>query len=104
MGAASLDNESLRTQQSMDPVGSHSSGATISSATLLSPQAGSTRLLIQALTQNVRYTLDGTVPTATKGFQLKAGDAPRLIQLGGDTVLNVIQETATADLELQWLK
>lgn len=84
------------------PVGAHSDGATISSATVLTAPAGANRLLIQALTQNVRYTLDGTTPTATKGFQLKAGDPPVLIPFRAGIVITVIEETATADLQYQW--
>jgi len=44
------------------PVGAHSSGADISSATTLTKEAGANSILIQALTQNVRFTLDGTAP------------------------------------------
>lgn len=81
--------------------GAHSSGATISSATTLTPPAGANRILIQALTQNVRFTLDGTTPTASLGFQLKAGDPPVLISVR-DATLKVIEETATASLQYQW--
>lgn len=84
------------------PVGSHSDGATISSATTLSKPAGATKLLIQALGQNVRFTLDGTAPTASKGFQLKAGDPPVVIPISASTVVKVIEETATADLQYQY--
>ena len=62
---------------------------------------GANKILIQALTQNVRYTLDGSVPTATAGFQLKAGDPPVIISILGITVLKVIEETATADVQIQ---
>lgn len=83
-----------------NPIGAHSDGATISSATVLTKPAalatGVAKLLIQALTQNVRYTLDGTTPTASKGFQLKAGDPPVIIPTGTYTVVTVIEETATA--------
>lgn len=85
-----------------NPLGAHSDGATISSATTLTPATGATKILIQALTQNVRFTLDGTAPEAAKGFQLKAGDPPVIIPLGNATVLKVIQEAATADLQYQW--
>ena len=82
---------------SFNPSGAHSDGATISSATVLT-KAGN-KLLIQALTQNVRYTLDGTTPTATTGFQLVAGNPPIIIPVEGRTVVTVIQEAATADLQ-----
>lgn len=85
-----------------NPLGAHNDGLAISAAQTLTPAAGATKLLIQALDQNVRYTLDGTTPTATKGFQLKAGDPPITLPIGGDTTVKVIQEQATAVLQYQW--
>lgn len=84
-----------------------SDGRAIVAATTLTPPAGSnaTKIMLQALTQNVRYTLDGTVPEAAKGFQLKAGDPPIIIPYyDGKTTLKVIEEAATADLQEQWGK
>lgn len=86
-----------------DRIGAHSSGLAINTATTLSAPANAKRVLIQAITQNVRYTLDGTAPTATLGFQLKASDPPLLIPIGPNTTLKVIEETATASLQYQWL-
>jgi len=86
-----------------DPIGSHADGTTISSATTLTPADGATKLLIQALDQNVRLTLDGTAPTASKGFQLVAGDPPVMVWIAGSTV-KVIEEAATADIQYQWGK
>lgn len=83
------------------PVGSHYDGTTISSAVVLSSTKPAPKILIQALTQNVRYTLDGTTPTATTGFQLAAGDPPTLIYVG-DSTFTVIEEAATADIQYQW--
>jgi hypothetical protein len=85
-----------------NPIGAHSSGTTISAATTLTPAEGATKLLIQALTKNVRFTLDGTAPEAAKGFQIAADDAPFIIPIGEDTVVKVIQEAATASLQYQW--
>lgn len=51
-------------------------------------------ILMQALTQNVRYTLDGTTPTAGRGFQLKAGDPPVYVELGSRISLKIIGEVA----------
>lgn len=87
------------------PVGSHADGASISSAlTLTPPNDDASKLLMQALGQNVRFTLDGTTPTATKGFQLVAGDPPLLLPVTSSTTVKVIEETATADLQYQWGK
>jgi len=85
------------------PTGAHNDGLAISSATTITT-TGATKILVQALTQNVRFTLDGTAPTSTLGFQLKAGDPPVMIPLSQATVLKVIQEAATADLQYQLLK
>lgn len=84
------------------PVGTHSDGAVISSAISLVNPPTATKLLIQALDQNVRITLDGTTPTASKGFRLTAGDPPVLIPISSTTVVKVIQESATADLQYQY--
>lgn len=83
------------------PVGAHNDGLVISSAVTITIPDGATKVLMQALGQNVRFTLDGTTPTATTGFQLKAGDPPVSIPVAGAT-LKVIQEAATADLQYQF--
>lgn len=85
-----------------NPLGSHNDGLAINTAKTLTPPGGATLLMIQALTQNVRYTLDGTTPTATTGFQLKAGDPAILVPIGSGTTVKVIEETATADLQYQF--
>lgn len=60
-------------------------------------------ILMQALTQNVRFTLDGTNPTTGSGFQLKAGDPPLYVELGGSRIiLKVIRETSGAVLEYEF--
>lgn len=59
-------------------------------------------ILWQALTQNVRYTFDGTNPTAGRGFLLKAGDPPLYIELGHRITPKVIAETAGAVLEYEF--
>lgn len=85
-----------------DPLGAHVDGETIVSATTITPPDDATKILIQAMDQNVRITFDGTAPTATLGFQLKAGDPMLLIPLGDDMVIKVIEEAATADIQYQW--
>lgn len=95
-------NEAIQDALAFNPIGSHYDGTTISSATTLTPPEGAEKLLIQALSQNVRFTLDGTAPTSSKGFQLVAGDPPTLIVLGDNTTLKVIEEAATADVQYQW--
>jgi hypothetical protein len=79
----------------------------ISSATVINPgllgvigQVDS--VLLQTTSQNIRYTLDGTPPTATTGFQLKTTDRPILVSLGYGVILTVIEEAATASLMVQF--
>lgn len=84
------------------PVGAHIDGTVISAATVLAPPVGATKIFIQATVQNIRYTLDGTDPTATRGFLLKAGDQGIILDVGVGVILKVIEETATADLQAQW--
>lgn len=84
------------------PWGSHNDGLDISSAQVLTIPTGSRKIMIQALTQNVRFTLDSTTPTASKGFQLYAGDPPLVIPIDPTTTFTVIEETATADLQIQF--
>lgn len=87
-----------------EPVGSHNDGLDISSAVTISIPTGATKILMQVIDKDARYTLDGTVPTASKGFQLKADDPPIIITFGNGTTLKMIEEAATADLNYQMLK
>ena len=85
------------------PEGAHLQDATISSATTLTkPSSGASKLLIQAVDQNLRFTLDGTAPTTSKGFVLEADKPPVLIQVGEGVTVKVIEETATGGVEYQW--
>lgn len=65
---------------------------------------GANLLLVQALTQNARYTLDGTTPTASVGFQLKAGDPPRYIEMAEGVKVIFFREAAGAVLEFNFGK
>jgi hypothetical protein len=82
--------------------GSHSDGTDISSAVTLTVPDGATKLLIQAIDQNARFTLDGTAPTTSKGFQLVAGEPPMIIPVGNGMTIKVIEEAASCDLQYQW--
>lgn len=70
--------------------------------TLNTPQDAA-EILAQATAQNIRYTLDGTPPTAASGFQMVAGDPPiRIPVVGGRTTITFIREANGAILELQY--
>lgn len=87
-----------------DVVGSHSDSADISGVVTLAKPAGATKLMLQTLTQNVRLTLDGSDPSANRGFLLTAGNDPVIINIGPNVTVKVIQTAATADFQYQWGK
>lgn len=61
-----------------------------------------THLQIQALEQNVRYTIDGSQATLELGFQLAAGAITTIPipNLG----ISVFEEAAGAILQYQWMR
>lgn len=84
------------------PVGAHTQNATLNVAVALTkPGLGENKLLLQVFTQNIRYTLDGTTPTAAKGFQVLAGEK-ELIPVTGKTTITVIEEVASASIDYQF--
>ncbi len=60
-----------------------------------------THLQMQALTQNIRYTIDGTQASATIGFQLATGTITTIPvpNLG----VSVFEEAAGAIVQYQWI-
>lgn len=63
---------------------------------------GATGVLIQTLSQNVRFTIDGvTIPTATVGFQLMTGILPVYFSFPPGTILRFIEEAASATIQYQ---
>lgn len=69
------------------------------------PAGGARWLMVQAITQNARYTLSlGQAPTAAIGFQLAAAAAPIIIDMGTNVTPQFIREAAGAVLQYQWLK
>lgn len=83
------------------PIGAHTTNGTLSSAVTIAHGAAG-GILIAATTQNVRYTLDGTTPTATTGFLIVAG-VPVILPLSAETTLKVIEVTTTAVIQYQLL-
>ncbi len=99
-GSLKVDDSSL------DIVGTHGTNASLASAVTLTPPAGADRIQIQVqggVDKIVRYTLDGTTPTASVGFQMYAGDLYR-IQIGTGMTLKIIQETTGTSVAYQWGK
>jgi hypothetical protein len=62
-------------------------------------------MIIQAFTENVRYTLDGTTPTATVGFQRGSTDDEKEI-VGNAAIMQAkfIAEQNTAVLQITLAK
>lgn len=85
------------------PVGDHTAVTDLDTAVTLTPPAGATQILIQALTANVRYTIDGSTPAASIGFVMYVLADPMAIRLGAGGTLKLIQETAGAAIQYQWL-
>lgn len=86
-------------------VGSHQTDTTVSSATVLALPSGANGVLLQCTGQNIRYTLDGTTPTASVGFVLVANAAPILITFPtDDTVVTVIEASASAAIAFQFVR
>lgn len=90
------------------PVGEHIAGTDVSSAAVIMPgdmgvNLPADKVVIQTTAQNIRYTLDGTTPTTTVGFQLKSTDSPRQIIIRpGEVILTVIEEVGGAILQVQF--
>jgi hypothetical protein len=64
-----------------------------------------TKVMLQVIGQNnVRYTLDGSTPTPTFGFVLLAAAAPTILTYHQSTIIQVIEEGATATLVYCWGK
>ena len=88
---------------SLAVVGAHSSTLDVSTAKTISKPAGATGILIQAITKSVRFTLDGSTPTVSHGFQIAADAAPVVIPVPG-AAIKVIEVAATAVLQYQWTR
>lgn len=90
--------------RAFSPVGRHFS-VVIGTGQYSPPNAPSNAfgILVQALTSNIRYTIDGTNPTSSTGFQMVASDPPIIIPLGTNTFPEFIGEAAGAILEYQWI-
>jgi len=80
----------------------HLSYALSTSPVTLSTPINANGILVQALTQNARFTMDGSAPSSTKGFQLKAGDPPLMIPIETGITLKWVAETAGVILEYDW--
>ena len=68
----------------------------------LTKPAPATHLKLQALTQNIRYTVDGvTNPTTSSGFQLAA--ATDVLIPCPNALIIIVAEVANGSYEAQWV-
>ena len=100
--AGNRDSSGNPVDFSLSVIGSHSSTLDVSTAKTIIKPAGAAAILVQTITQNVRFTLDGSTPTTTHGFQLATGNIPITIPVPGASI-KVIEEAATAVLQYQWV-
>jgi hypothetical protein len=87
----------------MKVVGSHTQNAALSSAVTIAVPATATHVLLQATSQNVRVTVDGTAPTGTKGFLVAAGAAYVKLPVASNGSLKAIEAAASATLDYQFI-
>jgi hypothetical protein len=59
-------------------------------------------MLVQAFGQHVRFTLDGTTPTASLGFQLRKDTPPIIVPIKEGTPPKFIEELDGATIEIQY--
>ncbi len=69
----------------------------------LTVPAGANMALIQVLTQNVRWTDDGTTVTTSRGIQIVAGDPPLWYNVAG-LPISFIAEIASAEININYYK
>jgi hypothetical protein len=62
---------------------------------------GASKIMMQAITKALRYTLDGTTPSATIGFQLAAAADPIILSINEHTKLQVIREESGTILQYE---
>jgi hypothetical protein len=88
----------------MVPIGEQTTDTTVSSATSFTAPERANAALMSAITQSCNFTIDGTTPTATVGLTLKAGDSAIMIPVIPGQVIKVIEQTATANFNIQWVR
>lgn len=90
--------------EEFEETGAHINRNDLASAQTLSVPAGATLLLVQCETQNVRLRFDGTAPTASVGFVVKAGNDPVVYRVNDETVIKAIEVATTAVLNGQFYR
>ncbi len=83
-------------------VGDHTMLDLVPGSNWVARPSGATHAKIQALTQNIRYRIDGNEASVTEGFQLAAGSEASvpIPNLG----ISIVEEAAGAILQYQWYR
>lgn len=91
-------------QQGLIRRGSQSAYNTLSAAVALTvPDDGTTHMIVQAHTQGVWYTIDGTTPTAAApAFNIAAGDSDIIPIPDGLDAVRIIEGAASASISYLW--
>lgn len=74
----------------------------LSAAKALTIPAGTRFARVQAVTQNVRFRLDGTNPTSAIGQRIAVGETVELSNDMAMAAAKFIEETASAKLEVHY--
>lgn len=85
------------------PIGSHTQNSTLSTVQSVTVPVGASSIILQVQTQNVRFTIDGTAPTSSKGFRVTAGNDPLGFSVKAGQVLKFIEEATSAVLDYQFV-
>ncbi len=100
-------NEVRQTAKAIYPanleiVGSHTRLDVSAAGDWIVRPEGANHIQMQALTQNIRYTIDTSQSSATHGFQLSAGSVTLIpCPLGG---ISVFEESSGAIIQYQWVR
>lgn len=76
----------------------------ITQATTLTHDANADYTILQAKVQNIYFTLDGSVPSATNGFILAVGSDPIAFDIVDNQMIKVLQAASGARLVQQDMK
>jgi len=90
------------TESMFVPFGDHIHVADLSSVYVPECPPRASQVFLQVFVQDVRFTLDGSIPSVNHGFRLTAGDGITALPFTDQTVLSLIEESPGATLELQW--
>lgn len=103
--AVGLFPQALNDVRHYTPIGDIGTSTISSTAVTLTKPRRANGILVTAVAQNIRYTVDGTAPTTTLGFLLStSATAPTFIPVGRNTRLKFIRATGSdGTLNYQWI-